>query len=97
MPKGKRWVRVAPQNSEGTALLLAKADGDAQLKSVGQQAGGRVWLFLETNDFYRDYEHMKNAGVHFHENPREEVYGTVAVFEDLYGNKWDLIQTAQKI
>lgn len=97
MPEGKRWVRVAPQNSEGAALLLAKADGDAQLKSVGQQAGGRVWLFLETNDFYRDYEHMKNAGVHFHEKPREEVYGTVAVFEDLYGNKWDLIQTAQKI
>lgn len=97
MPEGKRWVRVAPQNSEGTALLLAKADGEQQLNAVGQQAGGRVWLFLETNDFYRDYQYMKNAGVKFNETPREEVYGTVAVFEDLYGNKWDLIQTAQKI
>lgn len=92
MPEGKRWVRVAPQNASGTCLLLAKANDEIQDRAVGNQAGGRVWLFLETDDFDRDYLYMKNAGVTFHETPRQEVYGKVAVFEDLYGNKWDLIQ-----
>ncbi len=94
MPEGKRWVRVAPQNATGTSLLLAKADSETQLQAVGNQAGGRVWLFLETDNFQRDYDYMLAQGVKFNESPRHEVYGTVAVFEDLYGNKWDLIQTA---
>lgn len=89
---GKRWVRVAPPNSNGTCLLLAQASTDEQKRAVGNQAGGRVFLFLNTNDFWRDYEHMKQNGVTFTEAPREEEYGTVVVFEDLYGNKWDLLQ-----
>lgn len=88
---GKRWVRVAP-GTVGTALLLARASTPAQLQQVGDQAAGRVFLFLQTKDFWRDYRQMQAKGVHFHEAPREEAYGTVVVFSDLYGNKWDLLQ-----
>lgn len=89
---GKRWVQVAPKNNSGTALLLAKASNEKQQMAVGDQAGGRVWLFLQTDDFWRDYHAMQAAGVIFHETPRQEAYATVVVFEDLYGNKWDLLQ-----
>ncbi|MCL9777167.1 VOC family protein [Vibrio methylphosphonaticus] len=89
---GKRWVQISPPNSDGTNLLLAQASGDHQRQAVGNQSGGRVFLFLQTNDFWRDYELMKRNGVVFHEEPREEEYGVVVVFEDLYGNKWDLLQ-----
>ncbi len=89
---GKRWVQVAPKQSAGTALLLAKASNEKQQCAVGDQAGGRVWLFLHTDDFWRDYRAMQTAGVNFCETPREEPYATVVVFEDLYGNKWDLLQ-----
>ena len=89
---GKRWVQISPPNSTGTNLLLAKASNDEQAKSIGNQAGGRVFLFLQTNDFWRDYEHMKAHGVEFAEEPRVEGYGTVVVFKDLYGTKWDLLQ-----
>jgi len=89
---GKRWVLVSPPNGNGTNLLLAQARGEQQIAAVGAQSGGRVFLFLHTNDFWRDYHQMIADGVHFNEQPREEVYGTVAVFEDLYRNKWDLLQ-----
>jgi len=89
---GKRWVLVAPPGSEGTSLLLARAATPEQEAHVGRQAGGRVFLFLETDDFRRDHGAMKERGVRFLEEPREESYGIVAVFEDLYGNKWDLIE-----
>ena len=89
---GKRWVLIAPPNSNGTNLLLAQASTPQQLDSVGNQSGGRVFLFLHTNDFWRDYKVMQQQGVKFNEQPREEAYGTVVVFEDLYGNKWDLLQ-----
>lgn len=88
---GKRWVRVAPSAGAGGALLLARAATPEQERSVGNQSGGRVFLFLETDDFARDYAHMQAHGVRFTEEPRHEEYGTVAVFLDLYGNKWDLI------
>lgn len=88
---GKRWVLVAPPGSRETRLLLAKAEGESQTARIGDQTGGRVGLFLQTDNFYRDYEKMRAAGVVFLETPREEDYGTVAVFADLYGNKWDLI------
>jgi catechol 2,3-dioxygenase-like lactoylglutathione lyase family enzyme len=88
---GKRWVRVGPPGGEGAALLLARAATPEQERSVGNQAGGRVFLFLETDDFARDYGRMKAAGVRFTEEPRHEVYGTVVVFLDLYGNRWDLV------
>jgi catechol 2,3-dioxygenase-like lactoylglutathione lyase family enzyme len=89
---GKRWVLVAPPG-EGTArLLLARADGAAQGARIGDQTGGRVGFFLETDDFARDYTAFSERGVSFLETPRHEVYGTVAVFEDLYGNRWDLIE-----
>ena len=87
---GKRWVVVRPPGSDA-ALLLAKATGD-QATRIGDQAGGRVMLFLETDDFARDHARMAAAGVRFLEAPRHEPYGSVAVWEDLYGNKWDLIQ-----
>jgi len=83
---------VAPPGSKETRLLLAKAANDEQKKSVGHQTGGRVFLFLQTDDFWCDYERMKNKGVIFCETPREEEYGTVVVFQDLYGNRWDLLQ-----
>ncbi|HHF2953222.1 TPA: VOC family protein [Vibrio diabolicus] len=89
---GKRWVQVSPPNSNGTNLLLAQASTEEQSHVVGYQTGGRVFLFLQTNDFWRDYELMKSNGVVFLEEPRVEDYGTVVVFEDLYGTKWDLLQ-----
>lgn len=89
----KRWVRVAPAGAE-TALLLAKADGAAQAAAIGNQTGGRVGFFLHTDDFARDYEAMKEKGVNFRESPRHEAYGSVVVFEDPFGNLWDLIQPA---
>jgi catechol 2,3-dioxygenase-like lactoylglutathione lyase family enzyme len=89
---GKHWVRVRPPGSTGTDLLLAKAVNPEQASRIGNQTGGRVFLFLHTDDFWRDYRAMTERGVKFHEAPREEVYGTVAVFEDLYGNQWDLLE-----
>ena len=88
----KRWVRVAPPGEGGCALLLAKADGDEQYSRVGNQTGGRVFLFMHTDDFWRDYRAMTANGVEFIRQPSEEIYGTVAVFADLYGNLWDLIE-----
>ena len=92
LAEGKRWVQVAPRQHNGTALLLAKASNTQQLSAVGEQCGGRVWLFLQTDDFWRDYHAMRAAGVEFTEQPRQEAYATVVVFTDLYGNKWDLLQ-----
>lgn len=89
---GKRWIEVAPPGG-GTTLLLAEATNPRQLDAVGNQSGGRVFLFLETDDFERDYAAMGERGVRFVEKPRYEAYGTVAVFVDLYGNRWDLIQS----
>jgi len=94
MGAGKRWVVVCPPNSEGTALLLARAVSAEQAAWVGNQAGGRVFLFLHTNDFRRDHSAMLANGIRFLESPRSEPYGTVAVFKDLYGNKWDLLEPA---
>lgn len=91
MGAGKRWVVVAPGDGQGAGLLLARAV-DEQRGSVGCQAGGRVFLFLHTNDFAADHARMTAAGVKFIEAPRHEAYGTVAVFEDLYGNRFDLIE-----
>ncbi|AUJ72471.1 VOC family protein [Pseudoalteromonas sp. NC201] len=88
----KRWVVVAPPNSHGTALLLARASTPEQQEFIGDQAGGRVFLFLNTDDFWRDYERMTSIGIRFIREPQEQDYGTVAVFEDLYGNRWDLLQ-----
>jgi len=89
---GKRWVLVAPEGTAGARLLLAKADGPEQAAHVGNQTGGRVGLFLQTDDFTRDHAAFVARGVRFLEPPRHEPYGTVAVFVDLYGNKWDLIE-----
>lgn len=89
----KRWVTVTPRGGE-TALVLAKATTEAQAARIGDQAGGRVWLFLETDDFARDHAAFTAAGVVFREAPRHETYGVVAVFEDLYGNAWDLVEPA---
>ncbi|WP_329379819.1 VOC family protein [Streptomyces sp. NBC_01716] len=88
---GSRWVAVRPRGGAG-ALLLARAADDAQRASVGAQTGGRVGFFLHTDDFARDHARMTAAGVRFLEDPRHEPYGTVSVFEDLYGNRWDLLQ-----
>lgn len=88
----KRWVVVAPPGSSGTTLLLARATSPEQEAAIGRQTGGRVFLFLATDDFWRDYGEMQTAGVRFVRPPKEEDYGTAAVFEDLYGNMWDLIQ-----
>lgn len=90
--QGKRWVVVAPRGGTGARLLLARADSPKQTARVGDQTGGRVFLFLETDDFDRDHAGMTAKGVRFLEEPRREAYGTIAVFEDLYGNKWDLLQ-----
>ena len=87
----KRWVRVTPPGGDGCALLLAKASSETQAAAIGDQSGGRVFLFLETDDFDRDYQAYLAAGVDFIETPRNEAFGKVAVFRDLYGNKWDLI------
>jgi len=88
----KRWVKVAPKGSEECCLLLAKGVGDEQRSRVGNQTGGRVFLFLRTDDFWRDYKAFLEKGVKFVREPGVEEYGTVAVFEDLYGNLWDLIE-----
>jgi Lactoylglutathione lyase and related lyases len=90
----KRWVVVGPEGGQAS-LLLAKAVGEEQTAAIGRQAGGRVFLFLETDDFARDHARYLAAGVTFREQPRQEPYGTVAVFEDLYGNPWDLIDPAR--
>lgn len=92
----KRWVLVAPKDSEGCQLLLAKAASDEQTSRIGNQTGGRVFLFLRTDDFWRDYENYKAKGVKFVREPKTEDYGTVAVFADLYGNLWDLIEFSNK-
>ncbi|MGZ3853884.1 MAG: VOC family protein [Flavisolibacter sp.] len=88
----KRWVLVAPPGDDSCCLLLAKASNQRQLVSVGNQTGGRVAFFLHTDDFWRDFERLKQNKVRFVRQPKEEEYGIVAVFEDLYGNLWDLIQ-----
>lgn len=88
----KRWVLVAPPNSDGASLLLAKASNPEQEERIGTQTGGRVFLFLQTDDFWRDYNDLLAKNVEIEREPKEEAYGTVAVFKDLYGNLWDLIQ-----
>lgn len=88
----KRWVVVSPPNSSGTTILLARASKPEQLSFIGNQAGGRVFLFLGTDDFWRDYNEMIAKGIEFVREPKEQSYGTVAVFKDLYGNLWDLVQ-----
>ncbi|KZB60048.1 VOC family protein [Thalassospira sp. MCCC 1A02491] len=94
MGDGKRWVIVAPKGATETRILLARASGADQENAIGNQTGGRVGFFLNTDDFARDHARMTKAGVRFLEAPRHEPYGTVAVFEDLYGNKWDLLELA---
>jgi len=91
----KRWVVVAPPGSSGSTLLLARASTPEQEPFIGNQAGGRVFLFLSTDDFWRDYRQMLDRGVRFVRPPSEQTYGTVSVFEDLYGNRWDLVQYAE--
>ncbi len=91
----KRWVRVAPPGGTGSCLLLARAASPTQVAGIGRQGAGRVWLFLHSDDFWRDYRAMQARGVKFLETPREESYATVAVWEDLYGNRWDLLQPRQ--
>ena len=88
----KRWVMIAPQGAKECSLLLAKAANKKQAASIGNQTGGRVFLFLFTDDFWRDYQKMSERNIQFIRPPKEEEYGTVAVFEDLYGNLWDLIE-----
>ncbi|KZK71305.1 hypothetical protein A1L58_10800 [Shewanella baltica] len=88
----KRWVVVAPPGSKGASILLARASKPEQIDFIGNQAGGRVFLFLNTDDFWRDYRRMVADGVEFAREPQEQDYGTVAVFKDLYGNLWDLLQ-----
>lgn len=88
----KRWVLVSPKNSNGFSLLLAKASKEEQNSFIGDQTGGRVFLFLHTTDFWEDYNRMRSLGIEFIRPPSEEKYGLVAVFKDLYGNLWDLLQ-----
>lgn len=88
----KRWVLIAPPGSSGTALLLARATTPEQTACIGNQTGGRVFLFLDTDDLWRDYNEMTALGIRFVREPKVMPYGTVAVFEDLYGNRWDLIE-----
>jgi catechol 2,3-dioxygenase-like lactoylglutathione lyase family enzyme len=94
LEKGKRWVLVSPPGAKETRLLLAQAGNSEQDACVGEQGGGRVFLFLRVDDFYERYNVMRSRGVRFLEQPRHESYGIVAVFEDLYGNRWDLLQPA---
>lgn len=88
----KRWVVVAPPGGEGTSLLLARATNEEQVAAIGRQTGGRVFLFLSTDDFWRDYTHLRAVGVEFVREPKVEPYGTVAVFRDVCGNLWDLLE-----
>ncbi|WP_340679081.1 VOC family protein [Paraglaciecola sp.] len=90
--QNKRWVVISPPGSSGVTLLLARASKPEQLEFIGNQTGGRVFLFLNTDDFWRDYNQMQSVGVNFLRPPQEQDYGMVAVFEDLYGNQWDLLQ-----
>lgn len=90
--QNKRWVVVSPPGSKGTSILLAKASKAEQEPFIGNQSGGRVFLFLGTNDFWRDYNEMISKGIEFVREPKDQSYGTVAVFKDIYGNLWDLIQ-----
>ena len=90
----KRWVVVAPPGGQGTSLLLARAVTDEQRAAIGNQTGGRVFLFLSSDDFWRDYNAMRTAGIEFVREPKEEPYGTVAVFRDISGNLWDLLGAA---
>ena len=92
----KRWVLVAPKGAEECSLLLAKGIGEEQRSRIGNQTGGRVFLFLRTDDFWRDYENYRSKGVKFVREPKTEDYGMVAVFEDLYGNLWDLVEFRNK-
>lgn len=92
----KRWVLVSPKGDGDCSLLLAKGVGDEQRSRIGNQTGGRVFLFLRTDDFWSDYETIKGKGVNFVREPKVEEYGTVAVFEDLYGNLWDLVEFSEK-
>ena len=92
LDEAKRWVLIAPAGSTGTLLLLARAANSEQAARIGNQTGGRVFLFLHTDDFWRDFREFSARGVVFRRPPKEETYGTVAVFEDLYGNLWDLLQ-----
>ena len=92
----KRWVKVAPKGSEECCLLLAKGVGEEQRSRIGNQTGGRVFLFLKTDDFWRDYEEMRRKNIIFVREPKAEDYGTVAVFADLYGNLWDLVEFKNK-
>ncbi|RYU79764.1 VOC family protein [Hymenobacter persicinus] len=89
--QGKRWVRIAPSAAAETSLLLARAATPAQVQQMGQQGGGRVWLFLHSDDFAADYARLRARGVAFLEEPRQESYAAVVVFRDPYGNKWDLL------
>jgi len=90
--QNKRWVLLTPPGATESCLLLARAVGEEQTSRIGNQTGGRVFLFLHTDDFWRDFRRYKGRGVVFVREPKEEPYGTVAVFEDLYGNRWDLLQ-----
>ena len=92
LTESKRWVIVAPPGANECCLLLAKAADEKQRAAIGNQTGGRVFLFLFTDDFWRDYNNMSSKGIHFVRPPKQEEYGTVAVFEDLYGNLWDLLE-----
>ncbi|MCH6258607.1 VOC family protein [Puniceicoccaceae bacterium K14] len=92
---GKRWVRVAPSN-QGCSLLLARAKNEKERQAIGNQSGGRVFLFLHTNDFWNYYDSLMKNNINFLEKPRKESYGTVVVFQDLYGNKWDLIEPKEE-
>ena len=93
---GKRWVVVSPGGDTGASLVLARATNPEQASRIGNQTGGRVFLFLQTSDFWRDYHQMKARGVRFIEEPRHETFGTVVVFEDLYGNRWDMVQPVRE-
>jgi catechol 2,3-dioxygenase-like lactoylglutathione lyase family enzyme len=92
----KRWVIVAPPGSNGTTLLLARASTPEQEAFIGNQTGGRVFLFLSTDDFWRDYNELRSTGINFVREPKNAPYGTVAVFEDLYGNLWDLVEPSRR-
>lgn len=93
--ENKRWVVISPPGESGCNLLLARAANEVQAEAIGNQSGGRVFLFLFTDDFWRDYEDMKEKGIRFVRPPKEEGYGTVAVFADLYGNLWDLLEPTE--
>jgi catechol 2,3-dioxygenase-like lactoylglutathione lyase family enzyme len=95
LSESKRWVIIAPRGSGQCSLLLAKASGVKQESAIGNQTGGRVFLFLHTDNFYRDYQAMLEKGIRFIRPPAKELYGTVAVFEDLYGNLWDLVEPSR--